>query len=108
MLETLLNNAINHNVKVSGCANKRIEDGNVKICNLGGSKSDILDTSQIVEDILINPKDTWIEVWTKLYHNSLIDKLNFPVGCQLEDYKVNLPLLYGVKQVYFDNRPLYN
>lgn len=108
MLETLLSNAKKYNVKVSGCGNKRIENDNVKICNLNNKPSGLYETGDIVKNILINPRDTWVEVWTKLYHKSLIAKLNFPVGCQLEDYMVNLPLLLEEKKIYFDTRPLYN
>lgn len=108
MLETLLSNAKKYNVKVSGCGNKRIENDNVKICNLYNKPSGLYETDDIVKNILINPRDTWVEVWTKLYHKSLIAKLNFPVGCQLEDYMVNLPLLLEEKEIYFDTRPLYN
>lgn len=108
MLETLLSNANKYNVKVSGCANKRIEGDKVKICNMDGKPSGLYKTQEIVKKILINPCDTWVEVWTKLYNKSLIPKLNFPEGCQLEDYMVNLPLLLEEKEIYFDNKPLYN
>lgn len=108
MLETLLNNAIKYNVKVSGCANKRIENGATKICNLNGADSGTYSTQKIIYNILINPCDTWVEIWSKLYHASLADKLHFPQGCQLEDYMVNLPLMLDEKMVYFDNTPLYN
>lgn len=108
MHETLLANSKKYNVLVSGCANKRIENSNVKICNLNNAKSGVYNTYPIIKDILINPCDTWVEVWSKIYHKSLINKLNFPEGCQLEDYMVVLPILYEVKEVYFDNRPFYN
>ena len=108
MLETLLANALKYKVKVSGCANNRIENSTVKICDMNGRPSGIYDTKEIVKNILIDPKDTWVEIWTKLYHKSLIDNLYFPEGCQLEDYMVNLPLLLKVGKVYFDNKAMYN
>ena len=108
MLEVNLRNALNNKVLISGCANNRIENGNVKVCNINEAKSGMYGTEPLVKNILINPCDTWVEVWTKLYHKSLIKDLVFPEGCQLEDYMVNLPLLLKVKNVYFDNKPLYN
>ena len=108
MFEILYKNAIENNVLVSGCGNKRIEPDKTKICNLDNKQSGKYPTKSIVKNILIYPRDTWIEVWTKIYHVSLIDCLTFPLGCQMEDYMVNLPLLYSVKEIYFDSRALYN
>ena len=108
MIYTIYNNAVNNNVRVSGCGNNRIENGKKIICNLNNKPSGIYDTKDIVKHILIKPNNTWVEVWTKLFHKSLKSMLNFPEGSQLEDYMVVLPILLNVKEVYFDNRPLYN
>ena len=107
-INTIYNNAINNSVKVSGCGNTRHEDGKTITCNLNNKPAGKYKTEDIVKNILINPNNTWVEVWSKLFHKSLKSKLDFPENCQLEDYMVVLPLLLEEGEVYFDNKTLYN
>lgn len=107
-INTIYCNAVNYDVKVSGCGNTRHEDGNTILCNLNNKASGKYKTEDIVKNILIRPNNTWVEVWSKLFHKSLKSKLDFPENCQLEDYMVVLPLLLEVGEVYFDNKSLYN
>ena len=109
MLETLLKNAKEHNVKVSGCAHNIVEnDAITKTVQLVNYQEGLNKTDYFVINALYRPGDAWVDVWSKLYHKSLIDMLEFPVGCQLEDYYINLRLLYKQENIAFTSKPLYN
>ena len=108
MLEVLYKNAVENNVLVSGCAHNVINGESSYVVGPDRLRPGINYTYQYIVNTLIRPGDAWIDVWTKLYNRSLLPMLEFPKGMQLEDYYVNLFILYQIKEIYFCQTPLYN
>lgn len=109
MLETLLSNAKKYKVKVSGCAHNIVDDGKVtETVQLINHIEGINKPDYYLINAMYRPKNAWIDVWTKLYHKSLINHLSFPEGCQMEDFFVNLKLFYQLDKFAYTSRPLYN
>ena len=106
-IDACVGGAKEHNVLIAGCGNLCIRKNETIHAGLK-VKSGIYKTDQIVENILYKPSFSWVEVWSKVFHKSLIDKLKFPEGVQLEDYCVVLPVLYSVKKIYYLDKYLYN
>lgn len=109
MLETLFNNAIKYNVEVSGCAHNIVINGKIdKTVQLVNYLDGVNNPDYYIINALYRPGDAWADVWSKLYRKTLKDKLLFPVGCQLEDYYVNLRLFYELESFAYTSKPLYN
>lgn len=62
MIEVLVKNARENNVKISGCGNYRHENNQTIKCNLNDRKSGILTASEVATHILYKPENTWVEI----------------------------------------------
>ena len=108
MLEILLENAKKHKVKVSGCAYNLIDGDNEKIINLINYKNGLNEPRDFIINALYKPGYAWVDVWSKIYHKSLIKELEFPSGKANEDFYVNLMLFYKLKNFAYTDKPMYN
>lgn len=108
MYEILLTNAHNCKCLISGCATNTVYENGESINKFSDISSGIKDGDAIALNILYQTRHAWGAMWNKIFHKSLLDKLRYPDGYQLEDYWVSIRLYHEVKNIYFDNRPLYN
>ena len=108
MYEVLLANAHNNNVLISGCATNTVYENGESLNKFLDIACGIKDGDSIILDILYQTNHAWGAMWNKIFHKSLHDKLRYPDGYQLEDYWVSIQLYHEVKNIYFDNKPLYN
>lgn len=108
MYEILYKNAKKNSVLISGCATNTIYEDGTSVNKFSDFESGIKDGDDFVLDILYQTQHAWGAMWNKIFHKSLIEKLKYPEGAQLEDYYVSIKLYHEVKKIYFDNRPMYN
>lgn len=108
MYEKLLNNAINNNVLISGCATLKVQEDGKCYNTYEELQSGVYNSEKFILAILYQTKYAWGAMWNKLWHFSLKDDLYFPDGMQLEDYWVSLKLYHKVEKLYFDNKPMYH
>ena len=108
MYSVLINNAMRHNVLISGCSTLMIEENGEKINKFSDMESGIRSGKDIILDLFYYSPHTYGALWNKVFHKSLINELFFPEGCQLEDYYVAIKVYYKAVQVYFEQRPMYH
>lgn len=108
MFEILLENAITYNVLISGCATNTVYEDGSTVNKFEKVLSGVKLGDDLVLDILYQTSLAWGAMWNKIYHKSLIDRIVYPNGSQLEDYWVSIQLYHNVGKIYFDCRPFYN
>lgn len=107
MYQTLLDNAHKYETKISGCSHEIITHNRNKIKYPKFIINGVNSSEKYLENALYRPAYSWINVWDKLYHCSLIKYLIFPEGKQCEDFFVNMKAFSHTKTFAFIDRPFY-
>lgn len=108
MYETLIRNAKANDVLISGCSTLTVYEDGREYNAFENLSTGIRQSKDLISDIFYYDKNRYGALWNKIYHNSLKDLLQFPAGCQLEDYLVAVKVYLKAEKIYFEQKPMYH
>ncbi len=103
----LITNAKKYNLDIVGCGTMMVYEDK-KVNKFEGKKSGIIDSKEIIDNILFQTKYEWGTVWNKLFSKNIKKDLKFIENKEYEDYYLMIKLCLNNEKIYFDSRPLYN
>lgn len=108
MYEILLNNAINNEALISGCATMTVYQNGKQENRFDKMERGIKSGKELILNVLYQNQFSWGTVWNKIFHKTLKKDLYFQEGKELEDYGVMLRLFDKVGKIFFEQNPMYN
>lgn len=106
MYEYLIDNAIKNKVKLSVCGVKVFDQGTdtyrydysmIKVIE------DVVEKKEYMKMVFLN---IWA-AWDKIYHKSLFNNVQFPIGEFNEDEAIMLQVIDQCDSIFVSNKPLY-
>ncbi len=107
-LEVLYRNAIECRAQVSVCSFEPVwEKQREELTGRPEEKPEVLTGREAAKRIVRDSQKAMITAWGKLYHNSLAELLEYPVGKLHEDEFVTYRVLYAAEKAAVSTMPLY-
>lgn len=95
------------NLNIVGCGTNMVyEDHSVD--KFEGMKSGIVDSYDVIYNILYQTRFEWGTVWNKLFSKRIKKDLIFLENKEYEDYYLMIKLCLNNRKIYFDNSIKYN
>lgn len=107
LYERLANKIEEEGVDIAGCATLMKYPNGTKVNHFQREVSGVKAAQYLCDNLFYQNEFAWGTVWNKLFKKDLWGSLRFPDGCELEDYKVIVPLFIKAGRVYFESEPLY-
>lgn len=107
MYEVMYHNKVRENACISGVIADWIYEKTVE-CPGKRYQSRIYSGEELMENMLLKKGLIYSSVWDKLFDRELFHNVEFPEGCEFEDYWVLSRILPQTERIYVDTVPLYH
>lgn len=107
MFEVLYNNKIKNNVRISAIIADWVY-GDKVLCHSEQFETRLYTGKELLLNMLYKENLISSSVWDKLFDRDLFNDVEFPEGCEYEDYWVLSQILPKVNEIYIETIPLYH